>query len=68
MCVCAPEVVIFGDPNSHDPVGNIPTAKVDIICHDGDNICDAGIIVLPQHLNYQKDAPAAAQFIASKVQ
>lgn len=42
--------MIFGDPDDGDAVGSIPAAKVDVICHDGDNICDGGIIVLPAHL------------------
>ncbi|KAJ4421070.1 hypothetical protein N0V82_003974 [Gnomoniopsis sp. IMI 355080] len=60
-------VVIFGDPNNGDPVGTIAADKVKIICHDGDNICDGGVLVLPPHLNYQIDAKTAADFIASKV-
>ncbi|POS72165.1 cutinase [Diaporthe helianthi] len=60
-------VLIFGDPNDGDPVGSIPSSKVQIICHEGDNICDGGALVLPSHLNYQTDANAGAQFIASKV-
>lgn len=60
-------VLIYGDPNDGDPVGTIPSSKVKIICHDGDNICEGGILVLPPHTNYQIDANAGAQFIASKV-
>ncbi|KAL1866040.1 hypothetical protein Daus18300_006941 [Diaporthe australafricana] len=60
-------VLIYGDPNDGDPVGSIPSSKVKIICHDGDNICQGGILVLPPHTNYQIDANAGAQFIASKV-
>ncbi|KFY07955.1 hypothetical protein V492_06679 [Pseudogymnoascus sp. VKM F-4246] len=59
-------VVIFGDPNDGDAVGSIPAANVDVICHDGDNICDGGIIILPAHLNYSMDAPAAAAFVKGK--
>lgn len=61
------KVVIFGDPNDGDPVGTIPSSKVLIICHDGDNICDGGVLILPDHLNYQMDAQTAAQFVASQV-
>lgn len=60
-------VLIFGDPNDGDPVGTIPSSKVKIICHDGDNICDGGILVLPAHLNYQEDAQTAAEWVASIV-
>lgn len=60
-------VVIFGDPDNGDPVGTIAADKVQVICHDGDNICAGGVLILPPHLNYQIDAKAAADFIASKV-
>lgn len=43
-------VVIFGDPNDGDAVGSIPAENVKVICHDGDNICDGGILVLAPHL------------------
>ncbi|THV05718.1 carbohydrate esterase family 5 protein, partial [Dendrothele bispora CBS 962.96] len=56
-------VVIFGDPKRDQPISGIPSNRIDIICHTGDNICDGGIIVAAPHLNYQQDAPAAAQFI-----
>lgn len=64
---CLGVVLIYGDPNDGDPVGSIPSSKVKIICHEGDNICEGGILVLPPHTNYQIDANAGAQFIASKV-
>lgn len=47
-------VVIFGDPNDGDAVGSIPAENVKVICHDGDNICDGGFIVLAPHLNVSK--------------
>ncbi|KFY75163.1 hypothetical protein V499_04862 [Pseudogymnoascus sp. VKM F-103] len=58
--------VIFGDPDDGDAVGSIPAAKVDVICHAGDNICDGGIIILPAHLTYSMDAGAAAAFVKGK--
>lgn len=64
---CLRVVLIYGDPDDGDPVGSIPSSKVKIICHEGDNICEGGILVLPPHTNYQIDANAGAQFIASKV-
>jgi cutinase len=42
-------------------------SKTLVICHNGDNICDNGIIVIGEHRNYEKDAPQAAAFVASKV-
>jgi cutinase len=38
-----------------------------IICHEGDNICENGIIITAAHRDYEKDAPTAAAFVASKV-
>ncbi|KAF2015225.1 carbohydrate esterase family 5 protein [Aaosphaeria arxii CBS 175.79] len=60
-------VVVFGDPDRDEGFGPIAASKILIICHDGDNICDNGIIITPQHRNYEIDAPAAANFVASKV-
>ncbi|KAF1851323.1 carbohydrate esterase family 5 protein [Cucurbitaria berberidis CBS 394.84] len=60
-------VVTFGDADRDETFGPIPTSKILIICHTGDNICDNGIIVTPQHRNYEIDAPVAAQFVAARV-
>ncbi|POR37050.1 Cutinase [Tolypocladium paradoxum] len=60
-------VVIFGDPYSKQPVANIDASRVKIICHEGDNICDNGPIVLLQHLTYAEDADAAASFVMSQI-
>ncbi|GKT47815.1 cutinase [Colletotrichum spaethianum] len=60
-------VLIFGDPFDGRAVGKIPASKVKVICHDGDNICDGGIIITSDHTNYEKDAPAAAAFVAGLV-
>ncbi|KFY47431.1 hypothetical protein V496_10666 [Pseudogymnoascus sp. VKM F-4515 (FW-2607)] len=59
-------VVIFGDPNDGDAVGSIPAENVKVICHDGDNICDGGILVLAPHLTYSMDAAAAAAFVKER--
>ncbi|KAH8728396.1 cutinase-domain-containing protein [Phaeosphaeriaceae sp. PMI808] len=60
-------VVTFGDADRDEDFGSIPTSKTLIICHDGDNICENGIIVTAEHRNYEIDAPAAAAFVVSKV-
>ncbi|KAJ7585418.1 cutinase [Mycena floridula] len=60
-------VVIFGDPDFGEAVGSIPSSKVDVICHIGDDICAHGDLVLPPHLTYGIDIPAAASFIVSKI-
>lgn len=60
-------VVTFGDPDRDESFGPVAASKVLIICHDGDNICDNGIIITPAHSNYEIDAPAAAAFVAARV-
>lgn len=59
--------VLFGNPNNNQPVPNIDNANVRTFCHSGDLICDGQPIVLPPHLTYAVDAPAAANFVAGKV-
>ncbi|KAJ7080516.1 cutA, cutinase A [Mycena epipterygia] len=60
-------VVIFGDPDNGQSVQGIPSGNLDVICHVGDDICLGGDDILPAHLTYGADTPAAAAFIASKV-
>ena len=60
-------VVIFGDPDSHEPVAGIDSSKVKVYCHDGDDICDQGDIILAQHLTYAADADDASSFIVSQL-
>lgn len=59
--------VIFGDPMSHMPLSNIDASKVHVVCHNGDNICDQGALILPQHLTYALDAVSSAAWVASKI-
>jgi len=56
-------VVIFGDPQSQTPVIGAET-KTLVICHDGDNICTNGDLILPAHLTYGFDSPKAGAFVA----
>ncbi|KAM0131873.1 hypothetical protein ACHAP3_006615 [Botrytis cinerea] len=62
-------VVIFGDPDQRSDNGqaipNMDASKVDTICHTGDNICEAGDIILPAHLTYGENAAAAAAFVVA---
>ncbi|KIK61338.1 carbohydrate esterase family 5 protein, partial [Collybiopsis luxurians FD-317 M1] len=60
-------VVIFGDPDDGQAVAQISASNVDVICHTGDDICEGGDIILEPHLTYGEDAPAAAEFIVSKL-
>lgn len=59
--------VIFGDPMSHMPVANIDASKVHVVCHEGDDICNQGALILPQHLTYAIDAASSAAWLASKI-
>lgn len=55
--------VIFGDPDDGSPVGAIPAAKTEVICHTGDDICSHGDLVLEPHLTYSQNAGEAASFV-----
>ncbi|KAM3460848.1 hypothetical protein MY5147_006346 [Beauveria neobassiana] len=60
-------VVTFGDPMSSKPVANMDAKKSLCICHLGDDICDQGNMIFPQHLTYGIDATHAAAFVASNM-
>ncbi|OCK80869.1 carbohydrate esterase family 5 protein [Lepidopterella palustris CBS 459.81] len=60
-------VVIFGDPDNGQAVGSISAANVNVICHQGDNICQGGDLILLPHLTYSENATSAATFVAGKV-
>ncbi|PPQ72420.1 hypothetical protein CVT26_003783 [Gymnopilus dilepis] len=60
-------IVIFGDPEDGQPFpGNLNSVEK-TFCHEGDNICSHGILILPPHLTYADDAPAAANFVVSTI-
>ncbi|KAH6692730.1 cutinase [Plectosphaerella plurivora] len=61
-------VLTFGDPKRDQAFGTIPAARTRVICRTGDNICDGGIVVTSAHSQYQQDAPAAATWVAARVQ
>lgn len=57
-------VVIFGDPKSQTPVAGAE-GKTLIICHQADDICRNGDLILPAHLTYGLlNATQAGQFVA----
>lgn len=60
-------VVLFGDPYNGQAVANISASKVLVVCHDGDNICQGGDIILLPHLTYAEDADTAAAFVTPLV-
>jgi cutinase len=59
-------VVLFGDPRNGSAIAGVDAAKVLVACHDGDVVCKGGQIILPPHLNYSSDAPAAAMFVMQR--
>ena len=58
-------VVIFGDPDNGQEVQGVPSSKTLVVCHDGDNICQHGDLILLPHLTYAEDADTAAAFVVS---
>ncbi|KAM3508754.1 hypothetical protein MY11210_006611 [Beauveria gryllotalpidicola] len=60
-------VVTFGDPLSRKPLANFDSKKFLVVCNLGDNICNQGNVILPQHLTYAMHAKSAAAFVASNV-
>ncbi|CEI65382.1 hypothetical protein FVEN_g6198 [Fusarium venenatum] len=61
-------VLNFGDPFQRQAIQGVSADKVKIICHAGDGVCAGTAAITPDHLTYSKDAGAAAEFVASKVQ
>lgn len=55
-------VVIFGDPDDGQAVTGA-NGKTKVVCHDGDNICAGGDLILVPHLTYSEDAGDAASFV-----
>ncbi|KAF9072880.1 cutinase [Rhodocollybia butyracea] len=60
-------IVMFGDPDDGQAVAGVSQSIVDVFCNAGDDICEGGDMILPAHLTYGTDAPAAASFITARV-
>lgn len=58
-------VVIFGDPDNGQAVTGVSAAKTLVICHEGDNICQQGDVILLPHLTYAENAAQAASFVVA---
>ncbi|KAK7720291.1 hypothetical protein SLS63_009963 [Diaporthe eres] len=52
--------------DSSQSVENTDPGKVLVVCHNGDDICQFGDLILLQHLTYAQDAETAADFVVSK--
>ncbi|GLB42494.1 putative catalyzes the hydrolysis of cutin, a polyester that forms the structure of plant cuticle [Lyophyllum shimeji] len=59
--------VVFGDPDNGQAFPGPIAGRSKTFCAAGDNICAGGILVLPPHLSYGANAPAAASFVVSKI-
>jgi cutinase len=59
-------VVLFGDLDNGYPFGTVPTSKMSIDCHGGDDVCAHGDSVLPPHLTYYLDASQEASFAVAQ--
>lgn len=57
--------LLFTD--SDTAVANIDASKVSIICHDGDDICDFGDLILLPHLTYAEDVASASAWIVEQL-
>ena len=61
-------VVLFGDPDDGQPLGNVPAYKVSTDCHTGDNICQGGDHIYEPHLSYCHDVYTEAAFVKNRSQ
>lgn len=48
-------------------IPNVASSKVYTACHDGDDICDNGVLILVPHLTYAQNVAAAAAWATSWV-
>lgn len=60
--------VLFGDPDNGQPVQGVDGGDVVTFCNKDDLICKGAPIVLAAHLSYSLNAPAAAEFVAQRLQ
>jgi cutinase len=58
-------VVIFGDPDDGTAVAGASAARTLVICHETDDICLHGDLILLAHLTYAEDAGQAAAFVVA---
>lgn len=46
-------------------IPNVNSANVYTVCHDGDDICQNGVLILVPHLTYAENVVAAAAWATS---
>ena len=60
-------VVLFGDPDSPQPVVGIPSSRQLNMCHLTDHICHGGDLVTLPHFTYAGDVKEAAEFVTGNL-
>lgn len=60
-------IVLIGDPNDGDALPGALNGKSKTWCHDNDYICDGLPLPIGGHLDYEKDAPAMAAWVVTKL-
>ena len=56
-------VVLWGDPDDGEAFGRVPASRVLTDCHQGDDICLHGDLILPSHLDYCLNVNTVASFV-----
>lgn len=59
-------VVLFGDPDFGSAVQGANQTNTMSICHEGDDICAGGDLILAAHLTYSANAGQAAAFVSTR--
>ncbi|KAM5343090.1 hypothetical protein ACJ41O_014056 [Fusarium nematophilum] len=60
-------VVNFGDPFQKQAIQGVAAERVKIICHSSDSVCTGSFAITADHLNYNKDAKTAADFVVKAI-
>lgn len=65
LCLSCMSSIILAESytDSGTPVANIDSSKVLVICHDGDDICNFGVLITLAHLTYAANVTAAATWV-----
>jgi cutinase len=60
-------IVVFGDPENGLAFPGKLNGREKTFCNNGDLICDGSPIIAAPHLQYGRDAEAAAEFVKGQV-
>lgn len=53
--------------DSAKKIEGIAAAKVKVICHEKDSICQFGSMLVPSHFTYARDTTVAAEFVVKNI-